>query len=292
MDSIRCASPALLTLALWLGWPLSAQAQRLLDWPLRTGAEAEALSGGAGAIFWNPAATGWLDGRGEVRIVEVRGPSAIPMSGLALAGAVRLDGRTAVSAGYFHLGLGGMGRTTTSPDSRGEELVVADDVFRVGAAWTAAENVWAGVVLEHWRSNFDAVGHRLGAGVAYRASGPWQPGVGAAVYTGAGSPRWIAGTDVRRRLGTAAPAELSLGYGLSGEAGVLGTAHRGTFAAAWQDRVALIATAVVEPNGSTTHFKPLLEARLRLSDYTISVVREELASGFGAAHYFGLGVRF
>src|SRR5690606_29318978 len=82
-----------------------ASAQRLLDWPVRTTAGTAAFTAGAAAAFWNPAAAGRMDGRAEAMVVDIRGPEATTINGVALAGAVHLDGRTAVFAGYRHLSM-------------------------------------------------------------------------------------------------------------------------------------------------------------------------------------------
>src|SRR5690606_13046567 len=85
--------------------PADLAAQKLLDWPVRTGARPEAVAGGAGAVCWNPAATGWLDRRGEALVIDIRGPATAEVHGIAAATAVRVSDRVTLSVGYHHLGL-------------------------------------------------------------------------------------------------------------------------------------------------------------------------------------------
>lgn len=284
--SMMCA--AMLT---WL-LPANLAAQKLLDWPVRTGATPEVVSGGAGGIFWNPATVGWVERRGEALLMDIRGPAAAEVGGIAAAATVRVSDRVALSAGYHHLGLDGMSRTTRSPDSHGDVINIGEDVVRLGSAWMAGDSVWAGMVVEHWRSNPGGSGTRLGAGLAYHGGGAWQPALAIAWYTGKGTPRWMVGTEVRRPVTINGPVLAKASYGLTGDGRLRAPGHRGALSAEWGDRVRVAAGVTLQPNGDVVHVEPLYEARLRLGSYTLSVVRDELASGFGAAHYLGLGFAF
>jgi hypothetical protein len=269
-----------------------ASAQRLLDWPVRAGVEAEAVVSGAASVFWNPAVVGLLEGRGEALVLDIRGPRAAELNGLAVAAAVKLTARTGLIAGYHHLGVSGMSRTTTSPETIHAELEVGEDVFRLGAARAVGDRAWAGLVVEHWRSGPGGAGSRIGAGAAYRGESSWQPTLAAAAYTGRGSPRWLLGAEVKRPAGAAPALQLGGSYGLNGDGRLSAPAHRGTLTAEWRGRASLSAGVTAEPNGETIHWEPLMSGRLMLGSYALSVTREALPSDFGAAYYFGLVVGF
>lgn len=266
-----------------------AAAQRLLDWPVRTGAGPEALGSGAGAVFWNPAGSAWLERRGEALVLDIRGPALAEVGGLAAAVAVETVEPVVFAFGFHHLGLAGIERTTDSPDSRGQTLDVGEDVFRAATAWAVHDRLGIGLVLEHWRSNPGGSGSRIGAGATLRVGGPWGPAVGFAAYAGPGSPRWIAGAEVRRNVRLGRAADVVAAYGMTQDARLSVPGHRGTIAAEWDGRLRIAAGISAEPSGTMIHVDPIVEARLRIGSFTLSVLREQLASGFGAAHYLGIG---
>ena len=133
-------------------------AQRLLDWPVRTTAGASALAGGAAAAFWNPAAAGGLEGRADAMVVDIEGPEVTTINGLAVAGAFALDGRTTVFAGYRHLGMDEIVRTTTSPlrDETAPWIEVSGDLFTLGASRDVTPGLRLGGVVHASR---EVLGH-------------------------------------------------------------------------------------------------------------------------------------
>ena len=270
--------------------PLAAQ--RLLDWPVRTGADPEAISAGAGAVFWNPAGAAWLDRRGEALLVDIRGPASAHVGGFAAAASVRTVDPVVFAVGFHRLGLAGIERTTRSPDSQGQLLDVSENVFRAVTAWTVADVLAVGLVLEHWRSHPGGSGSRLGAGTMIRVGGRWRPAIGVAAYAGPGSPRWFTGAEIRRSVSAGGPAEIVAAYGMTQDSRLSVRGHRGMVAAEWNDRVRVAAGIAAEPSGTMIHVDPLIEARVRIGSFTLSVLREELASGFGAAHYLGFAATF
>ena len=121
-----------------------AVAQRLLDWPIRAGAGSEALLAGAASAFWNPAGVVPDGSRGEALVLDLKGPSAVGIGGVAVAGVV-VPWRGVVGfLGYNHLAVAGIRRTEDSPlaDSLAPEIDVSEDRVVVGAARALGEAAW------------------------------------------------------------------------------------------------------------------------------------------------------
>lgn len=273
-----------------------AAAQRLLDWPVRTTAGASALARGAAAAFWNPAAAGEITGRADAMVVDIEGPEITTVSGLAIAGAVALDGRTTVFAGYRHLGMEEIVRTTTSPlrDETAPWIEVSGDLFTLGVSRELASGLQLGGVLRASRETLGYVREtalHAGAGLVYRAGTPLEPTVGLAVFTSGAEPRWLAGVEVGPRPSADRYWVPGLSYGLSGESDQRLVAHRVAATSRWQDRFELTIGAAVESTADGPSVLPVVAGIARFGRYTVGLVREESPAGFGAAYYYRLHVR-
>ncbi len=287
-------SATLLAFAL-LAAPSTAAAQRLLDLPVRTGAEPEALVVGAAAAFWNPASAAELAGRGEAVLMDVNGPEATGLGGFAGAAAFRLDPLTVLAVGYRHAAIEDIERTSTSPMPDPEGLDVAEDVFGLAAGRRVGTRAAVGVSVEYTRPAAElGTDSRIviGAGGRLAFGGPWRPVVAGAVQAEEGEPGWLAGAE-------AAPLFLSRGdwagsvaYGLSGGPRRRGLEHRASGRVTWSDRVSVSAGLAAADDDGGTAVTFLGGILVHVSRYTVGIVREQLAHDFGAVHSLRLGVGF
>lgn len=275
-----------------------AGAQRLLEWPVRTAPGAEALVGGPAAAFWNPASAGPDAARGEALALDIEGPEAIGIRGMALAGSVRLGTGTVVVAGYNHLGIDDIPYTEDSPVASPlrPSIDVGEDLFTAGVARQVADSWWVGGTLRYWREaagTFRDAGAGAGLGFAYRPGAAFRPSLAAAVFAGRVEPRWLVGTEVwlHPRAGEGG-WRLSVGYGLAGGEGPRTVAHRVSATSHWSDLVTVSAGVDLEPDPGFSAVEPVVAASVRLGRYRIGVLREDIANGFGAAYYYRLNVTF
>jgi hypothetical protein len=268
--------------------PAAAGAQGLLDWPVRASAEHEALFRGAAAGLGNPAGAAEVR-RGEALVLDIRGPEATQVGGVAVAGAVRLRGFVPFAA-LTHLGVEAIPRTGSSPTDLGEaEMRVAEDVLTLGAARTVAPGLAAGAAARVRRS--EVGGSRrteaeVGAGATFRGRGAVAPNVAVAVFGGGARPSWQAAAEAEV-TSAGRPLAVRVGWGAEGiaEAAVM---QRISVAGNWRGVLELSAAAVPEPG----NWQPQVGGVLRLGRYRLTALRELLDHGFGAAHTLGLGLEF
>jgi hypothetical protein len=293
-NCINLDRSAWVLVALLLAMP--AQAQRVLELPMRGGAGADALATGALAVFWNPGSLGVPAGRGEALIMEVRGPSATGLDGFGLAGVTRLDERTALAFGYQRAGLEDIEQTGTSPlpEAGASPLEVAENTFSFGAMRAlGALSVGAGV--RYTRTSAALGGQNVTAvGAGFRAAASLaslRANFGGAVHFEEEGTDWIAGLGVDRTL---AGNDWSVGgeYGLSGSPRYHGTSHRMALAAAWRDLVRTSAGVVGEPGAEGHTWTPVVGIGLRFTRYQLGVLREDLPSELGPVYSFRFGVSF
>ena len=278
--------------------PGAGRAQRVLDLPLRTTAGADALASGPLAVFWNPAAIRVASARGEVTVVDVRGPQETGLAAFAVAGTWDLDPRTTLAVGFQHVGIDDIEETTTSPlpASGGSSLIeVAENVFAVAATHRAGEAVAIGAGVQYVRTaaalgGEDAV--EIGAGAIVRPALPLSPRVGAAARIDDEGATWNAGIELAPAAARAGGWVFRGAWGAGGSPRFHGIAHRVSAAADWTDRVSVSAGIAGEPGAAGRTWEPVASASLRLTRYTVSVLREDLPNGFGAVHAFRLSVAF
>jgi hypothetical protein len=285
-----CALAALLCSA------APATGQRLLDLDPRTTAGAQAVVGGAAAVFWNPAGIAALVRRGEATVVDVRGPESTGLGGLAFAAALHVNDRTTVAFGVQHAAIEGIERTSESPlPGLGEGIIdLSEDVLTAVGARTFGDGLTVGLAVHYVRAADLAQvddAFQAGAGVAWRPELPLQPVAALGVRSEEDETAWLAGLEVTpfRPVGAWA---ITASYGAAAGGRERSMAHRVATGARFRDRamVSIGATAGTDDGG--TAWSPVAAAELRLARYVIGVLRETLASDFGAVYALRFTVQF
>jgi hypothetical protein len=271
-------------------------AQRLLDWTVRTHAGAEALTRGAGAVFWNPGSIALDSGRIEALVLDMQGPSTTGLNGAAVSGVAQLTQGTSVGLGFQHLDVGGIPITNDSPvtDALGAEIRIAEDRFTLAGAQPINAQTAAGAMVQFVRANDGSSSSNeveFGAGFAYRGHSALRPSLGAAAFVG-GETRWIGGVAVTPLQLAAQRLRLGAGYGISGGDRQSQPSHRGTLTASWLGLANVTAGVLADPGADGTTLQPVVSADLRLGRYLLGVLREGLPNGFGAMYSYRLNVRF
>ncbi len=275
----------------------SAAAQRVIDWNIRTTAGAEAVVSGAAAVFWNPAAAGAVAGRGEALVLDLEGPEATGLRGLAGAGVVRLPRGATLGLGYEHLGIADIQRTDTSPLNTDADVIsVAEDRFTAVASEPVAPGVWFGAMAQYARAD-EAVQVEnqasFGAGAFVRPAVALRPSLGAAAFTLPGTgARWAVGGEADVPGTTKLPVDVRVSYGVSGTHGPNAVTHRIAGVVGWRGRALLSVGAAAEPSAGGRSWQPMASADLRIARYILGVTREQLSSGFGDTYSFRIGVTF
>jgi hypothetical protein len=295
MNSSRTAVVAASMCIAFATPPLAAQG--MLDVPVRTTAGADAVRPGAAAVFWNPGAIALAGTRAEALLLDVRGPSATGLDGLALAGAVRVDSATTLAIGFRHSGIEEIGQTTDSPlgDGTSGTIDISEDLFVVAAARSLSPVLRVGAIVSYARSaevlEADDV-LEIGAGMSARL--PALPGssVGASVRGSEDGVRWLAGLSLAPDFARWSDWSIVGDYGAAGAPEYHGIAHRVTAGIRWSDRVGGAAGLAGEPGADGTTWTAVAGADLRLNRYVVGVVREQMPNGFGAVHTFRLSVGF
>jgi hypothetical protein len=276
--------------------PLSAQ--ETIHWPLRTHAGPEALAEGAAAPFWNPAAMGTGAGRGAVLVVDSRSPSDVGVSGMAVGGVFSPRRGTWVGAAFRHVGIDGIDRTTDSPlpDPGGDALDATEERFHLGLAWTPIDRVSVGAALRYSRTSKLLGGDAqtgVQAGARWTPILPLDPVLAVTAGRERGATAWSAAARLSAPLPpTLADWALHTEYGLRQAPAIDGRAQRLLATASWLERAALSVGAAGEPDNGGTGWRLVAGGSVTLGRYTLGMVREGLAGGFGAAHTFRLNVEF
>lgn len=277
--------------------PQRTAAQRVLDLPMRTGAGADALQVGPVAVFWNPGALGVPAGRGEVLLLDARGPTPTGLDGVGLAGVMRLDPRTAIGVGYQNVGIDDMEQTTTSPlpDDGAVPLELSENALSFAAVRLIGTSLAVGTGVRYTRGA-DVVGGddvvALGAGFRYLpARGP-DPVLAAGLRLDEEGAEWFAGASLSRPLGDTGDWRTGAEYGVAGSPGTVGTSHRLTANVTWRDRLRAGLGVAGEPGAYGRTWDPVGAASLRISRYVVGILREELPNDLGAVHQFRFSVTF
>jgi hypothetical protein len=282
-----------------LAWPACLAAQRVLDLPMRSRPGADALAAGAIAVFWNPGAIGVPAGRGEVVVLDVRGPPATSLDGLGVAGAIRLDERTSLGAGYQHIGIDDIEQTDDSPlPSDGTAaLDISEHVLSLALVRMLGETLAVGAGAQYTQtadivSDDDVVALTAG----FHATASLPAALLATVAAGARVEEtgtdWFAGAAAERMLGPAGEWLASVEYGVTGSGRYRGVAHRAALGGGWREYVRMAAGVAGEPGAEGHTWKPVLGLGLRFSRYGLGVLREDMPNDLGAVYSFHLGVTF
>lgn len=274
-----------------------AGAQRLIDLPVRAWAGADAVTGGAAAAFWNPAAAALVEGRAEATVFDLLAPDPTGLGAFAAAGAFRLDDRTAVAVGYHHVGVDGILQTTDSPIAEdATPLDVGEDAFALAASRSISPVLHTGIVVRYIRAAELAEDRSVvefGAGMLARLPDlPGAPALGAAARAEADGVAWNLGG--RATPFVVADSALAIGGSWGADGGPLriGVSHRFAAEATWRDRVTVALGAASEPDADGRTWRPLGSASLRISRYSLAVLRENMANDFGAVHALRFSVAF
>lgn len=274
----------------------SAYGQRVLDFPVRSGGGSDALIRGPVAVFWNPGAVGIPAGRGEFVLLNVQGPSATSVDGVALASLVRLDERTTLGAGFRHIGLDEIPATSTSPlpDDVEGSLDIGESTFSIVAARTLGTDLVFGAGAHFTRAARDLNADdevSVGAGF-HRPGNDWTPGVGASARIGEEGTEWEAGLALAPSRATLGDGSFDVSYGISGSPRFEGLSHRAVVGASWSTRLRVSGGLAGEPGSDGHAWEPVLGVAVQLRRYSVGVLREALPNGVGAVHTFRLGVSF
>jgi hypothetical protein len=273
--------------------PVSAKSQLLFDWPIRAVPQPEAVLTGAGALLWNPGGiSNASETAREIWITHVDGPDVTGIRGVAVAGTLDLPLGLKGAVGYWHLGIPDIPRTTDSPYQSLGTVEVAEDVLLLGMAGELGASTGVGGALRLQRAS--AAGETRSRvagdlGLSTVAPLPLSPRFGLA-FRGLGeNPSLLAGVEVSLPPFARARIPLRLGYGLEKEWGSGVLEQRFSFRGSWMER--LHAGMGLTRWGGEEGWTPLWMLGLELGRYSFSVLREELANGFGPAHFYRASVR-
>jgi hypothetical protein len=249
---------------------------------------------GAGAVFWNPGSLSARVGtQSELWVTHVDGPDVTGVQGIAVAGTLDLVLGLRGGVGYWHLGIPDIPRTTDSPLVGSGEVEVAEDAltFVLLRDFEAPIGFGGGLGL-HRASVAGEVATRLEGhvGLHLRPPLPLSPRFGLA-FRGLGQePRLLLGTELGLPPLARSRLPLHVGYGLEKKPGPGGVEQRISLRGSWVERIhaGIGLTRWGKEDGWTT----LWMAGLDLGRYAFSVLREELANGFGPVHFYRASVRF
>lgn len=289
----RSRVPYLLAVAALLQ-PVGARSQAIFDWPIRATPQPEAVLTGAGAAFWNPgglaAGVGTLQ---EVWVTHMVGPSATGIQGVAAAGVMDLPLGFRGALGYWHLGIRDIPRTTTSPNREPGGIHVAEDIALLALAHDlrAGSGLGVGLRLQQGSVGRDTKTFVEGEiGVHHRSRLPLTPRVGLTLQGVGRDLRTLAGIELSLPALAASRLPLRAGYGIQAGRGSEPLEHRVSLRASWMEQVhAGIGLSYLGEGGGWT---PMVGLGADLGRYSLSVLREALANGFGAAHFYRAAIRF
>jgi hypothetical protein len=273
--------------------PGSARGQLLFDWPIRAVPQPEAILTGAGAVFWNPGGISEGVGSGqEIWLTHVDGPDATGVRGLALAGTVNLPLRLRGGLGYWHLGIPDIPRTTDSPLVGSGTVEVAEDVLVLALTRDLEAPVGIGGDLRFHRASVAGeVRTRMEGDVGLHLRPPiaLSPRFGLALRSLGQDPRILAGVEIGLPALARSRIPLHLGYGVEKRPGQGGVEQRFSFRASWIERfqAGFGLTRWEKEDGWTA----LWMLGLDFDRYSFSVLRENLANGFGPVHFYRASVR-
>lgn len=274
--------------------PGRAQGQVIFDWPVRVAPQPEAVLTGAGAVFWNPGSL--VAGVGtskEVWLAHVDGPDATGVRGVAASGIVDLPAGLRLGFGYWHLGIQDIPRTTTSPHQEAGEINISEDVALATVAWSLGTRTGVGGGIRFLRG---AAGReaRTGTegeiGIHHQANAPLTPRVGFTVRGFGGDIRYASGTEISLPALASSRIPIRLGYGIQADEKLDPLDHRLSLRGSWMDQLHL--GMGLSHLGEGNGWVSLWMLGADLGRYSLSILRESLANGFGAVHFFQASLRF
>ncbi len=281
-----------LCVALLVGGADPALAQLLLDWPVRSGPEPEALLTGAAAAAWNPAGMSpAVGGSRGVWLVHLDGPDAVGISGVEASASARLPWVGTAGLAYRHLGLTRIPRTSTSPDPEPGDIRLSEDVFTFALARGFGSSSAMGLAVRYARASGgpDEVGDlALDYGLIVTTDLPLRPRVGALVRDIGSHPRLLAALGFTPPRAISGPLTWDVTLGLDADRRTHVTESRLSLRGTWRGRYH--AAAGLNRNG-VDGWTTLWMLGADIDRYSLAVMREGLANGFGVAHYYRLGIR-
>ena len=274
--------------------PGQARGQGIFDWPIRAALQPEAVLTGAGVVFWNPGGmAGNVGARRELWLTHVVGPPSTGVRGVAGAGVVALPLGFRGGLGYWHLGVQDIPRTTTSPTPELGDIHVAEDVAVLGLARDLGGRTGGGAAIRVRQSSVggDTRTHLEGEmGVHYRSSLPLTPRMGLAVQGLGGNPSALAGLEISLPPLASSRLPVRAGYGFQTGRSFDPPEHRVSLRASWMEQIhAGVGLLYLGEQGGWT---PLAALGADLGRYSLSVLREGMANGFGAIHFYRAAIRF
>jgi len=274
--------------------PSGAEGQAIFNWPLRAGIQPEAILTGAGAVFWNPGSLVPEVGTGqEVWVVHVDGPDATGVRGVAVSGVINLPMGLSGGLAYSHLGIQDIPRTTTSPHPEAGEINIGEDVAVLALARNVSEQTGLGGGFRFQRG---AVGRESRSrvegelGIHHQSKLPLSPRFGLAVRGLGGEIQTLGGFELSLPPLASSRIPIRVGYGLQAEEGLESVDHRFSLRSSWMDQLHL--GTGLSYLGREDGWTSLWMLGADIGRYSLSVLRESLANGFGAVHYFRASLRF
>ena len=274
--------------------PCGAGGQVIFDWPLRAAPQPEAVLTGAGAVFWNPGSLVSEVGTSqEVWFIHVDGPDATGVRGVAVSGVFDLPLGFRGGVGYWHLGIQDIPRTTTSPHHEAGEIHIAEDVGLLALSKPLAGGTGVGVALRFQRgaAGRDAKSEVGGeVGIHHQTNLPLSPRFGLAIRGLGGDLKTLGGVEVSLPPLASSRIPIRVGYGFQADEDFGFLDHRVSFRGSWMDQVHL--GMGLSYLGNDNGWTPLWMLGADVGRYSLSVLRESLANGFGPVHFFQASIRF
>ncbi|MCJ7629868.1 MAG: hypothetical protein MUO50_15945 [Longimicrobiales bacterium] len=285
--------PATLAIAAVL-FPLGVEGQTIFDWPIRAAPQPEAVLTGAGAVFFNPGSLVSEVGTSqEIWVVHVDGPDATGVRGVATAGVIDLPLGLRGGVGYWHLGIQSIPRTTTSPHHETGEINIAEDVaiLALGRNLAGLSGVGGALRLQRGAVGTDAKSQVVAEiGIHHRSTLPLSPRFGLSIRGLGGELETLGGVELALPSLASSRLPIRLGYGLQAKEEFRVVDHRVSLRGSWMDQLHVgIGFSYLEAGSGWT---PLWMLGADIGRYSLSVLRESLANGFGAVQFFQVAVRF
>lgn len=273
--------------------PDSVGGQLVIDWPIRTTPQPEAVLTGADAVFWNPGSIAdELESSRQIWITHVEGPDATGVRGVAAAAITDLPMGLRAGVGYWHLGIQDIPRTTDSPERDGGDLHVAEDVAVLAAAGSfrrvglgAAVRFLQGSVGREVRDRVEGA-----VGLHVRSDLPARPRLGLTLQGFGRDLRALGGVELAPPALASSRIPLHVGYGILAGSERGHAEHRLSIRGSWMGQIRV--GAGLSYLGETDGWVRLWMAGADIGRYSLSVLREGLANGFGSVHYYRAAVRF
>jgi hypothetical protein len=211
---------------------------------------------------------------------------------MALAGVMDLPYGLRGGVGYWHLGVEDIPRTTTSPEPEPGGLSVAEDVAYLALARDLNPAMGAGASLRIQRGSVagetqNRVVVDLGAHV--RPSLPLNPRFGLSLRGVGGGLSVMGGGEATAFSLSASRIPVRVGYGVEVDSDGESLEQRFSLRGSWMEELHLgLAVSHLGEDGWT----PLWMVGAEVGRYSFSILREALANGFGAIHFYRATIRF